>query len=291
MHDKLLETDAQVFRAHFEHEPFLVRHHLADHPLFALERLLELAKNLPEANVEYNPGSLPISMDPKLTPRNGLTVAQTVARIEECSSWMVLKNVEDDPDYAALLAACLDEIRVHTDPIVAGMHTKVGFIFLSSPGSTTPYHMDAEHNFLLQVRGRKAVHIFEPSDRSLMSDREIEAYFGGGHRNMVYKEAYEEKARVFELTPGLGLHFPPLAPHWVKNGDAVSISFSITFQSPRLEARTRVYKMNARLRKWGWNPSPYGRSALRDAAKSHGLRLFTSAKRLLSRARGVDGRP
>ena len=29
------------------------------------------------------------------------------------------------------------------------------FIFISSPNTVTPYHMDPEYNFLLQIRGTK----------------------------------------------------------------------------------------------------------------------------------------
>ena len=43
-----------------------------------------------------------------------------------------------------------------------------GFIFVSSPGSVTPYHIDPERNFLLQVRGNKTMHMFDGSDRSLL---------------------------------------------------------------------------------------------------------------------------
>src|SRR4051794_13037647 len=89
----LLEIDAAEFRDCFDRRPFLIRHRLCDHPLFALPRLLELARALPEANVEYNAGQLPINCDPQLTPRNGLTIEETVRRIAECKSWMVLKYV------------------------------------------------------------------------------------------------------------------------------------------------------------------------------------------------------
>ncbi|HEX2489704.1 MAG TPA: hypothetical protein VHR27_09880, partial [Blastocatellia bacterium] len=39
----LLDIDGETFRAGFNRAPFLIRHHLADHPLFSLRRLIELA--------------------------------------------------------------------------------------------------------------------------------------------------------------------------------------------------------------------------------------------------------
>src|SRR5437870_13222115 len=105
----LLDIDADTFRACFDRRPFLISHHLTDHPLFALPRLVELAQRLPAKDVEYNAGNIPISLDPTLTPRNGLSVEETIRRIEDCRSWLVLKYVDQDPEYGALLERCLRE--------------------------------------------------------------------------------------------------------------------------------------------------------------------------------------
>ncbi len=42
---------------------------------------------------------------------------------------------------------------------------------------------------------------------------------------------FEAKSWTFDLQPGSGLHFPVTYPHWVKNADEVSISFSIAFRT------------------------------------------------------------
>ena len=41
--------------------------------------------------IEYNAGNLSVSQDPALTPMNGLSISETLRRIEECESWMALK--------------------------------------------------------------------------------------------------------------------------------------------------------------------------------------------------------
>jgi len=43
-------------------------------------------------------------------------------------------------------------------------------IFVTSPGSVTPYHMDKEINFLLQIRGTKTISVFSASDREVLSE-------------------------------------------------------------------------------------------------------------------------
>jgi hypothetical protein len=283
---EFLDIDADAFRAGFDRKPFLIGHSLTEHPLLDAARLVELAKRLPEEHVEYNAGDLPVSLDPALTPRTGLSIEETIRRIEECRSWMVLKYVERDPDYKQLLDDCLDQIQVLSEPLAPGMCARQGFIFVSSPGAVTPYHMDHEYNFLLQVRGRKTVSMFDVRDRSILSEQELErTYSRGSHRNLEFKDEYQQKAAVFELTPGLGLHFPVTAPHWVKNGEAVSVSFSITFRTPASDRRGSVYRVNSWLRGRGIAPLPFGRSPARDSLKFQAARVARRARHLVAGGR------
>src|SRR5690606_31534976 len=128
----------------------------------------------PLSQVEYNLGDLPVGVDPDTVPLNGLSPEETVRRIAECRSWMVLKGVEQLPAYRALLDACLDPIG---SKIVRGLdrvHDRKAFLFVSSPGSVTPFHMDNEHNFLLQVRGSKTMHLWREQDRTVLPAEVIE---------------------------------------------------------------------------------------------------------------------
>ena len=45
------------------------------------------------------------------------------------------------------------------------------------------------------------------------------------------------------------MHHPPLAPHWVKNGDNVSVSVSVSFCIRSLDHRAKVYQANRLLRR------------------------------------------
>jgi Cupin-like domain len=279
-----LEIDADEFRTSFNRQPFLIGHHLAGHPLFELPRLLELAARLPEACVAYNAGDISVAEGLYRGPRTGLSVEETIRRIEDCQSWMVLKHVEADAEYNALLDSCLDEVQRHSEPLAPGMRKREGFIFISSPRSVTPYHLDPEYNFLLQVRGSKTVHIWNPHDPAVLTDEELEDFFTSEEqKNLKFKDEYEQQASVFELTPGRGLHFPVTSPHWVQNGDGVSVSFSITFQTPASERRAVVYGVNAALRRRGWKPTPAGRSAMLDAMKYNAWRVARRVKRVMGK--------
>jgi hypothetical protein len=277
----LLEIDSETFRAGFNRAPFLIRHRLADHHLFSLQRLIELANRLPEEKVKYNGADISVATGLYKGPRTGLSILETIQQIEECRSWMVIKNVELDPEYRQLLDRCLDEIRLFSEPIDPGMFRREGFIFISSPDSITPFHMDPEYNFLLQVRGKKQISIWDSRDRSVLSEITLERFFADEENQITFKEEYQQKASFFELTPGAGLHFPVVAPHWVRNGDEVSISFSVTFRTPASERRRIVHCVNAGLRRRGLNPRPHDASAFRDLAKYYGFRACSGIKRLL----------
>jgi hypothetical protein len=270
-----LEFDPTDFTAHFSRRPFLIGHRLSEHPLFELDRLVQLARTLPESHIEYNAGNLPVNQDQALTPRNGLSAEETVRRIRDCKSWMVLKWVETDPEYRGLLEACLDEVRPHTEPIAPGMRFPQAFVFVTSPGSVTPYHMDPEHNFLLQIRGSKQVRLFDGNDPAILSHEELETFYARQVRNMTLRDENRERCWTFDLQPGEGLHFPVTFPHWVQNGSEVSVSFSITFRTPDLDRRRMVHQFNHSLRKWGLSPRPYGRSRIVDAAKHQAVRSWS----------------
>ena len=271
----LLELDARAMREEFDRRPFALRHRLCAHPLFALPRLLELARSLPPACIEYNAGDLPVGQDPLATPRNGLSAEQTLRRIAQCRSWLVLKNIERDAAYAGLLGDCLAELRA------PDMRLAQGFVFVSSPGAVTPFHIDPEHNFLLQVGGRKTIHVFDPADRVVLPEEELERYYAGAHRNQRWREDWRPRARAFALEPGDGVHVPVTAPHWVQNGDAVSVSFSVTFRSRASERRAQVYAMNARLRR---RAARRGQAAGAPAAAARGAAV-RAARYALAQAR------
>jgi len=277
----LVRADPRAFAAYFDRKPFYVDHALAAHPAFSLERLVELARALPEPFVEWNAGEVAVGRA-EASPRNGLSAEETVRRISECKSWLVLKRVEQSPAYRALLHACLDSLG----PLAPAMHDQQGFIFVSSPGAVTPFHMDPEHNFLLQIRGTKTVHMWAPDDRYVVGEEAVEELFAAfSQRNLPYRPEFLQTAHVLPLTAGQGVHFPVAVPHWIQNGPEVSVSFSITFRSEDSARRSRAYRANAKLRSLGLNPPPVGRSVLADRARSLAVQAVDVARARLKRPR------
>ncbi|HEY7911901.1 MAG TPA: transcription factor [Blastocatellia bacterium] len=283
---QLLRIDPDSFLEDFNRKPFIFGHNLSSSALFSLPRLIELSKRLPAGCVRYNSGNIPVATGLYEGPQTGLSVEQTIKQIEDCHSWMVLKYVEQDPEYRQLLDNCLDEIQSVIDPVDPGMSGRHGFIFITSPRSITPFHLDPEYGTLLQIRGSKSVKTLDISNRNMLTEQAIEGFFSLPRIDPIFKEEYGEKAARFILRPGEGLHLPYIVPHWVENGPEVSISFSLTFRTDWTERKSIVHHVNGRLRRRGFTPTPFGDSPVKDYAKFFAFRLERRLKRRGEREKG-----
>ncbi len=279
-HAPLLCIERDRLRHDFDRVPFAISHRLCDHPLLQLPRLIELARTLPAEAVEYNSGDLCIGQDPALTPRTGLGVEETLQQIATRRSWMVLKYIESDPEYARLLDACLDPVEHVLADIAPGMCRRHAFVFVSSPGAVTPFHVDFEHNFLLQLRGSKQMAVWDGEDRVVMAEEERERRVTGAPRNLPWRDEFAALGQTFALHPGDGLQVPLSSPHWVKVGSEVSISLSVTFLTASGTRRRALHTANAFLRRHGVTPREVGRSPLRDGFKFTAFRLVDRVRRL-----------
>lgn len=238
-----------------------VGHNLTDHPLLTVEALAQLAEALPEEKVEHNVGKVDKVVPGGEVPRVDLPPGEIARGIETNGCWMVLKNIELQPDYRDLLDRSLDEVAEVIGPREGGMGLREGFVFLSAPGSVTPSHTDPEHNLLLQIRGTKDMNVGQFPD----VHTEQLVLEGGGHRNIDWEP---DRPLTFELGPGDGVYVPVHAPHWVKNGETVSVSLSITFRTPVTERAARVHRFNARMRRMKMSPRPPGDHVATDKAKA-----------------------
>ena len=141
-----------------------------------------------------------------------------------------------------------------------------GFIFVSSANSTTPFHIDAEENFLLQIKGDKYLHVFDNEDRSLISEKDMEIS-PSKHRNQEYRADFEDRAQVFEMAEGDGAFLPYMWPHWVRTGGRYSISIAVTWKSPKVQRLNKIRFMNATLRNLGLPQAGPGHVPLWDGIK------------------------
>ena len=261
------------FARHYPEQPHILAHNLTSHPLLEIEALAALAEQLPLTSVEYNRGDLPIGVDGK-PGSNGLTIAETIRKVAEAESWAVLKNIEQVPAYEALLLGLLEEIRPEIEAATGAMLTPQGFIFVSSPNSVTPYHFDPEHNILLQIAGHKVMTQFPAGDTRFVPDEAHETYHSGGPRELKWDDGFLAHGTEFPLSPGEALFVPVMAPHFVKNGPAPSVSLSITWRSEWSYRESDARIFNAILRERGFKPAAPGRWPHQNYGKAYAFRIM-----------------
>jgi hypothetical protein len=283
-----IHVDPQTF------EPWRIQaltHSLSDHPLLQIDALVELGKRQQQRNLVRTHSAdatagTSFADAPNLHPNSAGAVA-TLEGIAKARAWMSLLNVQADPIYRAFIDEILDEVR----PIVSrrdpGMCYRAGWIFVSSPNAVTPFHMDHEHNFIMQIRGTKRLYTWDPFDRVVVSERGQELFHDAHSRELVtWREDFRSRARIFDLVPGQGGYMPSTAPHMVENGPEPSITISFTYYTDSTRQRELLYRGNAGLRRLGIEPTPVGESPYRDRVKTKILSGYTLARNTVRRALG-----
>jgi hypothetical protein len=256
-----------------------------------LRRWAKLATRLDRDRLEYNSGKLTPDQKPDEVPGIDLPPDEVVRQIETCGAWMVLKNVETIPEYAALIRSALVDAAAALGgaPKAIGMSDFQGFIFVSSANGVTPFHLDYEENFFVHISGEKFMHVFDNRDRSIVPEADLET-FPGKHRNHRYEERFEAQGTINRFSPGDGLFLPYTWPHWVRTGSEWTISMAVTWKSPRDARMNRLYFANALLRKLGLpQPAPGSHPAL-DGMKAAAFSAVQAVVAPLRRSEGMRRR-
>jgi hypothetical protein len=275
---RLLSLDDDLFAAYFDRRPFKIAHNLVDHPLLQLPRLVELARVLAAPilyfradhainQVDDGPAQGKRTFVERGLARPDLSPVETIAQIESARAWMQLRDVGSDPTYAALLREIIAEFRIPSERSAPGLYAPRADIFVSSPGATTPFHLDEEHNFLLQIRGSKKLSIANGFDPAILESERLRSYFQGNGELAPYSEHLEQHSVHVDLAAGEGVHIPPCHPHWVQNGQQVSISLGILWLSDVTARRRALYRMNDWLARFGLKPSLPGERPVGDSIK------------------------
>lgn len=249
-------------------------HELHKDPRLTLEAIADLADRLPRTSVIYDTSSQPLLVPQGGPPRGALARPGDVIRnLDKANAWLTLLNIEDDAAYADLMNRSLDQLEPGMVGMQGNMRHRVGFIFVSSPNSVTPAHFDIEHSLLMQVRGSKVVsfgHFLREEDRR----HEVERYWDGSHGRI---ENLPPELASYQLIPGRGVYIPPIAPHWVHNGPAVSLSVTLTYFTRATERENMIEAFNAKLRRLRMTPRPPGHSVTSERFKVAAMRTSALA--------------
>lgn len=290
--DKWIDADASVFRENFERKSFDVSHHLASHPLFQLPQLMELAERTLKtrpADLYYDMGEVEPGHKWKDTNR-AFSPLNALKQLEDSNAWFIFRGPQQDPAYAGLYRHAIGEIK---DMVGGDIESRIKredlILFVTSPKRVTAYHIDRECNFILQIHGQKDLYVFDREDRQVLPEEELERFWTIDHNAPNYRPELQDRAKTYRLAPGNGVHVPVNCPHWLKNGDNISVTLSVNFQFLNT-LRADVYRANYYLRKLGLNPTPPGQSAVRDRAKAAAFSAVNATRRVaMSALKGGGG--
>jgi hypothetical protein len=265
------------FARHYNRISFLFAHELHDSELFSWPNLLELAHRHPETPEFAYWSNGEVGVDDGWDAGNGprYSLRNTVLGIGVNNSLAMLKHTELDPVFGPHIRAIQQRVldlvglKMRHDVIRAR-----GTFLIASPWRITSYHIDADVNFLFQIGGDKLFRVFDPCDRAVTPHEELENYFLGNPNGAVYEPAAESHAKSYDLRAGCGVHVPCMAAHWAQNLGSPSIALSINFDLRSVTTTGRIYRLNGRLRRLGFSPTPPGSSRWRDKLKSATLNLI-----------------
>jgi hypothetical protein len=273
------------FPRNYNRVNFMFKHELAGNPLFELASLVELTRRMPDHGEHYwSNGKVAVNQTWSEGTMGRQSLQDTIINIESNDSIVILKHTEQDPLFAPVLQNVLARLielsgeRMRSDVTIGEV-----LILISSPERITPYHMDAETNFLLQVTGNKLFHIFDQTDRTLVTDRELEDFFAVSRNCAVYRPERQNDCSKYELLAGYGVHVPTCAPHWVQNRDNVSVALSVNYELRSMDRVQKVHRFNRRLRKMGVQPTAPCRSNWRDGAKLAAEDCVAAMRRIAGR--------
>jgi hypothetical protein len=273
-----------LFAKNYNRRTFCFPHGLSSNPLFDLDSLIELSRRMPDHRDTYwSNGKVAVGNGWEAGTGGRLSLQDSIAHIAENDSIVILKHTEQDPVYGPVLQDFLGSVvSLAGEQMRCDVTVGEALILISSPNRVTPYHMDGETNFLVQVRGDKWFYVFDHEDRTLVTEEERERYFSGDISAVAYRKERQNDAVAYDLKAGYGVHVPLCAPHWVQNRDNVSVAISITYELRSVERLTRIHRINQRVRRLGLKPTPPGVSPLRDEMK-------LAASRVISGMRGLRG--
>lgn len=238
----------------FDRHPFRFQHSFADHEALTFESLREIVLSLPSEQVSANRADLKIDADfnrAYIDHAIQHTLQDTLADMATTNSYVMVRQPETHPRLKPILALLQAEFKAHLSRQLKAVGGTVAldepmlYLFISSPNSMTPFHLDRYSTLLLQIQGEKDVMIWDRADRQTVAEQELEALFGRPWvANATYKNGNMPEPQVLHIAPGEGVHIPFTAPHAVKNGNAVSVSLSFICKTPSSLREAEAYRFN-----------------------------------------------
>lgn len=257
---------------------FVCGHKLMGHPALSLESLCRVLPRLPPGQVMYATRRLATEDNFEKTFKQrplDRSVAETIETIRESDSYIMVNSPQVDESFADIYQDLIHDVQALMWERGVGdkaISPKL-YLFIASPNSVTPFHIDRYSTFLMQFRGSRWVTVSDPWDERVVTSPDRENYVSYVSTQLPWTPEKDGVSTRYWFEPGQALHIPFVAGHHVHNGpDDVSISMSIIFNTPQTVDWRDALNFNQRarkvLRRVGLGPGPVGVNPDRDATKA-----------------------
>lgn len=259
----------------FDRQAYKFKHKLLGHPALSLENLANVIPALNKHQVMFTDRMLETAADFEGTfrerPRDR-SIEETIERIRTSDSYIMVKSPEYHESFRDLYADLVSDVEqtMRLRGISGHALDAQLYLFIASPNSITPFHIDRYSTFLMQFRGSKQVTVFPPWDEKVVSRRDREAYVAYTSTRLNWSPSLDALGETYQFSPGDSLHIPFVAGHHVRNGpEDVSISLSIIFNTPETRVQLAAMRWNHWLSKTsGIKSTPVPGGRLRDRTKA-----------------------
>lgn len=268
--------DPSVDGRELDRAPFKFHHQLMGHPALDLSNLAKVIPLLPPEYVKYSKGLMRNGEDFEncnvLHPSQ-MSLAETIECMRTSDSYVMVRSPQIHESFQPVFRDLSGDVE-HLLRQMFGQRERLLikpqlYLFIASPGSHTPFHIDRNSTMLMQFRGSKQVVLFPRWEGQVVTDEAREAYAAYDNTKLPWSQERDAFGQRFDFSPGEGLHIPFIAGHYVQNGmDDVSISMSIIFNTPESQAQLDALQLNHKLRGMGLSPAPVGQRDGRDRLKS-----------------------
>ncbi len=221
-----------------------------DESAYQLNTIQALIPEMPVEDIIYRNASAGINKAMKRLPLDKSLLSQNLSDLlaGEVSSLMLQDVNQYDKLYQQILDQCVDFLAQALEIKTTDFYRPSASFFLSSPSAISSYHTDREQNFLVHLLGEKTLSVFRKKENLL--DECLVAFFRkrkGIH--FEYENSLQSSAQTFEMSPGTTLYLPRLWPHWVQNGNQVSVSLSLNLFLKNDYIMEKLYLGNDKLRR------------------------------------------
>jgi hypothetical protein len=162
---------------------------------------------------------------------------------------------------------------------------------ISSPNAQVFYHFDVPGQGLWQIRGRKRIWIYPPTQPFLHPVNVENVVRSLDKEDVPYEPWYDEHAETYDLEPGDMLHWALNGPHRVSNYNTLNVSLTTEHWTGEIRRSYAMNYGNGVLRRdVRWRPRSrntsgaafWAKAGIAAAYRLSGVHKKTSYQRLLS---------